>query len=254
MRRHGRPIARRAARRQLTFETTYDAAGDVTVVDYRQPRYRTPASARRNVRLGVSSATPPSRAPLVAIMRGLPDVELDLFASASRLAGRAVRTTVTLTVRTLDLATGPAPIQTLLRTFANRIAPAQARGAQIRRAEVSRVEHVGRVAGNTVISMSTHVIERIPINSILATIDLNALLARVDLNALLAGIDLGPIINDAMTEVDFGSVIRESTSGIGTELRDMGRVSALNGDDLVAHIVDRILHRKQRQVQLGLAK
>jgi len=106
------------------------------------------------------------------------------------------------------------------------------------------------------------VVERLPINQVLASIDLNALLANVDLNRLLANVDLnallaqvelGPVINDALKDLDFGSVIRESTAGVTTELRDVGRTGAMHGDLIVARVFDTVLRRRQRQVEVGFA-
>jgi hypothetical protein len=204
----------------------------------------------------------PPRAPFVAILRGLPDVGLDVLGHASRVATAAVRTTTTVTATTLDFVSRPAPVQATLHVVAERVAPAQARGAQARHAEVSRLEAFGRAAGDAVIAMSMRVVERLPINQVLASIDLNALLTNVDLNALLANVDLnallanvelGPIINDALKDLDFGSVIRESTSGVTTELRDVGRTGAMHGDLIVARVFDKVLRRRHREVEVGFA-
>jgi hypothetical protein len=208
------------------------------------------------------TATTPSRAPLVAILRGLPDAGIDVLARAGRVAAGVVHTTTTVTVTTLDLASRPAPVQASLRAVADRMAPVEARGAQVRHAEASRLERAGRAAGDAVIAMSMRVVERLPINQVLASIDLNALLANVDLNALLANvdlnrllaqIDLGPVINDALKELDFGSVIRESTAGVTTEMRDVGRTGAMHGDLIVARVFDKVLRRRQREVEVGFA-
>jgi hypothetical protein len=208
------------------------------------------------------TATTPPRAPLVAILRGLPDVGLDVLTHASRVAAGAVRTTTTVAVTTLDLASRPAPVQATLHVVADRVAPAQARGAQTRRAEVSRLGAFGRTAGDALIAVGMRVVERLPIdqmlgsinlNALLANVDLNALLANVDLNALLASVDLGPVINDALKELDFGAVIRESTSGVTTEMRDVGRAGAMHGDLIVARVFDKVLRRRQREVEVGFA-
>jgi hypothetical protein len=208
------------------------------------------------------TATTPPRAPLVAILRGLPDAGLDVLAHATRVAAGVVRTTTTVTVTTLDLASRPAPVQTTLQVVAERFAPAQARGAQTRQTEVSRLGAFGRTAGDALIAMSMRVVERLPIDQVLASIDLNALLANVDLNALLANvdlngllaqIDLGPIINDALKDLDFGSLIRESTSGVTGEMRDVGRAGAMHGDLIVARVFDKVLRRRQREVGVGFA-
>jgi hypothetical protein len=206
--------------------------------------------------------TTPPRAPLVAILRGLPDAGLDVLAQVGRVAAGAVRATTTVTAATLDLASRPAPVQASLRVVADRVAPAQARGANTRHTEVSRLGTLGRAAGDALIAMSMRVVERLPIDQVLASIDLNALLANVDLNALLsnvdlngllAQIDLGPIINDALKELDFGSVIRESTSGVTSEMRDVGRIGAMHGDLIVARAFDKVLRRRRREVEVGFA-
>jgi hypothetical protein len=94
-------------------------------------------------------------------------------------------------------------------------------------------------------------VERLPIEQLLARIDMNALLAQLDIDALLARIDIGRIVNDAMSGIDFEELIHASTVGVGSEARDVGRTQAMNVDFFVARVVDRILRRDGRKLDVG---
>jgi hypothetical protein len=196
--------------------------------------------------------TAPPRASLFAIVRALPDTGVDILVRTTRVTASAVHAAGTVTTTGLDVATRPAPVQSSLNILAMRLEPARARGAQVRREQATVLAALGRAVGDATLSVAMAVVQRVPINAILAQVDLNALLANVDLNGLLANVDLngllakvdlGPIINSALEQIDIGAVVRESTSGVTVEMRDLGRVGAMNGDALVGRVIDRILRR-----------
>jgi hypothetical protein len=94
-------------------------------------------------------------------------------------------------------------------------------------------------------------VEQIPIERMIARIDINALVAQIDIDALLARIDIGRLVGDALKGIDFEELIRASTVSAGSEVRDVARTQMMNGDLLVARIVDRLLRRDERQLDVG---
>jgi hypothetical protein len=206
--------------------------------------------------------TAPPRASLFAIVRALPDTGVDILVRTTRVTASAVRVAGSATATTLDVATRPSPVQASLNVIAMRLEPSRARGAQVRREQGSALAAAGRTVGDATMALVTVVMQYLPLNAILAQVDLNALmanidlnslLANVDLNGLLANIDLGPVINSALEQIDIGAVMRESTSGVTVEMRDLGRVGAMNGDALVSRIVDRVLRRREPRQDAVLA-
>jgi hypothetical protein len=203
--------------------------------------------------------TEPGRASLFAIVRALPDTGLDIIVRTTRVTASALHVAGAATATGLDVATRPAPVQASLNVIAMRLEPSRARGADVRREQAVALAMFGRAVGDATRSLVMAVMQRLPINEILSQIDLNSLLANVDLNrlltnvdlnGLLANIDLGPVINSALEQIDIGAVMRESTSGVTDEMRDLGRVGAMNGDALVARIIDRILRRHEPRLDV----
>jgi hypothetical protein len=199
------------------------------------------------------TTTPAPRAPLATIVGSLPDVGLELFTQTQRAAARAAHTTGDVVRATADVVSRPAPIQASLHAVAVRVTPIQARGAARRHAEAERVALVVRAVVDTLIDAAMGLVERVPIDKLIAQVDLNAVLAQVDLNALLASVDLGPVINNALADLDIGALMRESTTGVGAEMRDAGRATAMHGDEIVAKVFDKVLRRRARNLEVGLA-
>jgi len=196
--------------------------------------------------------TPP-RAPLVAIVGALPDVGLEVFTQTQRTAVRAAQTTSDVVRATADVMSRPAPVQASLHAVAIRVKPIQQRGEARRHAEAERLAHLVSAAIDAAIDAAMSLVGRVPLDKIIAQVDLNAVLSQVDLNALLQRVDLGPIINSALSELDIGALMRESTTGVGAEMRDAGRATAMHGDEIVARVFDKLLRRHERNLNLGLA-
>jgi hypothetical protein len=196
--------------------------------------------------------TPP-RAPLAAIVGALPDVGLEVLTQTQRTAARAAQTTGDVVRATADVMARPAPVQASLHAVAVRVIPIQQRGAARRRAEAERLVHLVNAAIDTAIDVAISLVGRVPLDKIIAQVDLNAVLSQVDLNALLQRVDLGPIINSALSDLDIGALMRESTTGVGAEMRDAGRATAMHGDEIVARVFDKVLRRRERKLQVGLA-
>jgi len=97
------------------------------------------------------------------------------------------------------------------------------------------------------------VVERIDVNALLAKVDVDALVERidvakildqVDVHELVGKIDMAAVAREALEGIDIGDIIQESTAGIATDTMEAVRVQAMNADDLLARIVDRLLGRR----------
>jgi len=97
------------------------------------------------------------------------------------------------------------------------------------------------------------IIERIPIEYLLARVDMNALLAQIDIEALLERMDIGRIVNEAISGIDFEGLIRASTASVGSEVRDASRGGAMHADATLARVIDRLLRRSGRDLDVGVA-
>ena len=108
-------------------------------------------------------------------------------------------------------------------------------------------------AGAIAAAVVPAVVERIDVNALLATVDVNALVDRidvqrildqVDVNELVGQIDVAAVAREALEGIDIGDIIQESTAGLATDTMEAVRVQAMNADDLLARIVDRLLGRR----------
>jgi len=97
------------------------------------------------------------------------------------------------------------------------------------------------------------VVERIDVNALLAKVDVDALVSRidvkrildqVDVDELVGRVDMAALAREALEGIDIGDLIQESTAGIATDTMEAVRVQAMNADDLLARIVDRLLGRR----------
>ena len=84
---------------------------------------------------------------------------------------------------------------------------------------------------------------RIDADALVSRVDADGLIRRVDVDALLHRIDLGPIVAEVLTEVDVGSIVRESTGSITGDAVDGARLTAMRLDGFVGRVADRILLR-----------
>ena len=96
------------------------------------------------------------------------------------------------------------------------------------------------------------VVERIDVNALLAKVDVDALVSRIDVNRILdqvdveelvGRVDMAALAREALEGIDIGDLIQESTAGLAADTMEAVRVQAMNADDLLARIVDRLLGR-----------
>jgi hypothetical protein len=95
-------------------------------------------------------------------------------------------------------------------------------------------------------------VARMPIETLIARIDINALVAQIDIEALLERIDIGRLVNEAMQGIDLEEIIRTSTVSVGGEVRGVARSQAMSLDLFVAKVVDGILRRSSRNLDVGI--
>lgn len=95
------------------------------------------------------------------------------------------------------------------------------------------------------------VVSRVDVNSVVATVDLNPIIDRVDVDRVVKRVDVGQVAVDALEAVDIGEVIREATTGVAGQAVDEVRFAGMKADALVARIVDVVLRRKERMLDVG---
>ena len=103
----------------------------------------------------------------------------------------------------------------------------------------SALDKVVPYAVNAVISrmnLTEIVIDRVDIDEIVAQADLEKIIDRLPL------VDLANYIID---EINLPQIIRSSTGGIATQAINSSRLQAIDADDLVQRVVDRIMLRRK---------
>jgi hypothetical protein len=85
------------------------------------------------------------------------------------------------------------------------------------------------------------VLDRVDLGSVV-----ESALDTLDLTELVRSrVDLKSIAEEVIDEVDLPEIIRGSTTGVATDVVDGGRMVAINGDEVVNRIVDRVLLRRK---------
>ena len=89
-------------------------------------------------------------------------------------------------------------------------------------------------------------VARVAPDAVAERLDVDAVVARVDLDAVVARLDLPRIVAEVLAVIDLPEIVRESTGSAASEVvRDL-RTESAHADDVVARIVDRLLHRQRR--------
>ena len=85
------------------------------------------------------------------------------------------------------------------------------------------------------------VLERVELGRVI-----NGALDQIDLNELVRSrVDLAGIAEEVIDDVDLPEIIRDSTTGVAGAVVDGTRLRAVEGDELVNKLVDRILLRRK---------
>ena len=104
---------------------------------------------------------------------------------------------------------------------------------------------------DTVVPVAVNaIVSRIDINEIVKEhVDVNEIVAQADITPILDRIPMTEIADYVIEEIDLPSLVRESTGGVADGLLGTLRFQAIQTDNFVSQIVDRILFRKGRQTK-----
>jgi hypothetical protein len=90
--------------------------------------------------------------------------------------------------------------------------------------------------------------KRIDLNAVAAELDVDEIVSKVDLNAIISRIDVTGIAQGVIEEVDLPAIIRESSGAMASETVQELRIQGMHADTFVAKIVDKVLHRRDRDL------
>ncbi|MFN8158034.1 MAG: hypothetical protein U0R68_11495 [Candidatus Nanopelagicales bacterium] len=156
------------------------------------------------------------------------------WAEALAAHGRTVRVAGT---EDLEVAGGEAldvVIPTVLERVLDRIDLTE---LVLQRVDLERI--VGAVLDR--MDLTEVVLERVELGRVI-----NGALDQIDLNDLVRSrVDLASIAEEVIDDVDLPEIIRDSTTGVAGAVVDGTRLRAVEGDELVNRLVDRILLRRK---------
>ena len=215
---------------------------------------------------GVSEAPGPGGAPLVPVVKpGAPtlpaavQVPLDVALGATVVVARPVVGVTSALVRAFaPLARDTAALVARPPLVPEPLTPAawidalSHHGRTVRLAGSEDLEVAGGEALDVVIpTVLERVLDRIDLTElVLQRVDLErivgAVLDRMDLTeVVLERVDLAGIAEEVIDDVDLPEIIRDSTTGVAGAVVDGTRLRAVEGDELVNRLVDRILLRRK---------
>ncbi|OLT22284.1 hypothetical protein BJF78_07845 [Pseudonocardia sp. CNS-139] len=87
------------------------------------------------------------------------------------------------------------------------------------------------------------VVGRVDVDAVARRVDPGPLVARVDVDAVIARVDLVGIAREVIAAIDLPEIVRTSTGGLTSDTVRSVRAEAVQADDLVAGVVDRLLRR-----------
>ncbi|EWT02823.1 hypothetical protein N865_03285 [Intrasporangium oryzae NRRL B-24470] len=90
------------------------------------------------------------------------------------------------------------------------------------------------------------ILDRVDIDAVATRLDLDAVAARLDIDAVVARIDLIALAEYVVEGIDLPGIIQSSTGAMASESLREVRWQGVSADERVAHVVDRMLHRKPR--------
>ncbi len=98
---------------------------------------------------------------------------------------------------------------------------------------------------DTVVPVAVNaIVSRIDINEIVKEhVDVNEIVAQADITPILDRVPMAEIADYVIEEIDLPSLVRESTGGVADGLLGTLRFQAIQTDNFVSQIVDRVLFR-----------
>ena len=97
------------------------------------------------------------------------------------------------------------------------------------------------------------VAKRIDLDALAATIDPDPVVARVDLDAILARVDIVGIARDVVDAIDLPEIVRHSTGTLTSDTIRTVRREAMQADEIVGGLFDRLLRRQVQRTPLPRA-
>lgn len=89
------------------------------------------------------------------------------------------------------------------------------------------------------------VVSRINLTEIVVHhVDINAIVAKADINPILDRIPMTEIADYVIDEIDLPALVRESTGGVADDILGLLRFQAVETDNFITGVVDRVLFRK----------
>lgn len=88
----------------------------------------------------------------------------------------------------------------------------------------------------------------VAVNAVVSRIDMNEIVAQADITPILDRVPMTEIADYIIEEIDLPSLVRESTGGVADGLLGTLRFQAIQTDNFVSDIVDRIFFRRKMRV------
>ena len=85
-----------------------------------------------------------------------------------------------------------------------------------------------------------HLIGSVDIDAIVDRIDVDAIVDRVDVNEVVQRVDVDAVVE----QTELGTIVARSTSGFASEALDAARTQAVDVDDIVTRVVNRVMRRR----------
>ena len=84
-------------------------------------------------------------------------------------------------------------------------------------------------------------------DAVVDRIDIGAIVDRVDVNEVVQRVDVDAVVE----QTELGTIVARSTSGFASEALDAARTQAVDVDDIVTRVVNRVMRRRQEDLPLG---
>lgn len=92
------------------------------------------------------------------------------------------------------------------------------------------------------------VVSRVNLTEIVVqNVDINTIVARADINPILDRIPMTEIADYVIEEIDLPTLVRESTGGVADDILGILRFQAIETDNFITSVVDKVLFRNKTQ-------
>ncbi len=92
--------------------------------------------------------------------------------------------------------------------------------------------------------------ESVELDKLAEQIDVDRVAERLDLDAIILKLDLPKLVEEVLAEIDVADLIRQSTSTLTGDAVDEVRYVSVDADRVVARMVDRIIRRRKRHLDV----